>query len=103
MRNKVTLELWMGENPGDPFVQVSPIRCVARLEVEEGWTVKKLFQELSSKCARIRDVVFDLNSGRFRPEVVIVKNDRLVSKESVLGETVSPGDSIRIVPVYIGG
>jgi sulfur carrier protein ThiS len=48
-------------------------------------------------------MVFDPNSGRFRPDVVVVKNDRLVSRESVLGEAVSPGDSIRIVPLYMGG
>jgi sulfur carrier protein ThiS len=103
MGRGVTLELWLGENPGDPFVQVSPVRCLALLEVEEGKTVKELFQELSSKCSRIGDMVFDPNSGRFRPDVVVVKNDRLVSRESVLGEAVSPGDSIRVVPLYMGG
>lgn len=103
MGKEVTIELWLEENPGDPFVQVSLTRCVALLEVEEGSTVRELFWELSSKCTRIGDMVFDPNSGRFRPDVLVVKNDRLVSKESVLGEAISPGDSIRIVPLYMGG
>lgn len=100
---EVTVELWLGENPGDPFVQVSPIRSVAFLEVEGSKTVGELFHELSSKCRRIGEVVFDLKRRKFRPDVIVVKNERLASKGSVLGERVHQGDSIRIVPLYLGG
>jgi len=100
---RVELELWLGEELGDDFQVVSPIRSRALVEIREGATVAQLLAALASDHPLFAKRVFDLEMGSLRSDLVLLKNERLVARSRIAGETLAQGDRIRVVPVYAGG
>lgn len=100
---KVVIEAWVGEDPGEPFMPVSPVRSRAELAVEPGTKVGELLGQLASRCQSLQEKVSGAQEGQLRGDLLILINGVLVSKIKALETTLNDGDEVRLVPIYLGG
>ena len=101
VRVKVELWMWLAEQLGPDFVSPSKMRSVLETEVEEGTTVRDLFENLAERYPPIREKVFRDHS--FDQYVVLNLNDTSVSPCEVCDRTLQDGDKITVLPMYLGG
>ena len=103
--NRVTIELWMwlGKELGKDFESLSEMRSRREEKVEEGITIRQLFDHLARCYPPIAGEVFDLKEERMYPHVVVNYNDRVISPHIVHDQVLRDGDKITILPMYVGG
>ncbi|MBW2058870.1 MAG: MoaD/ThiS family protein [Deltaproteobacteria bacterium] len=102
-RVTVELWLWLGRHLGEDFEPLSDMRSVRDEEVPDGTTVGQMLENLAQRYQAIAERVFDLQSGKIRPEVVVNYNDRVANPHTVQGIALKEGDKITILPLYVGG
>ncbi|MGA2958276.1 MAG: MoaD/ThiS family protein [Thermodesulfobacteriota bacterium] len=106
----VKVELWMsmGKALGEGFQ--SPSEMVSRIgmSVEEGTTLKKLFDRLAEKYPPIAGKIFDRKKEDFYPNltVLVTSEGRIQSFldiPDINGRILKDGDQIKVLPLYAGG
>ena len=101
----VTVELWMwmGEELGENFQSLSHMRSMLHTQVMEGTTVRELFSRLAEQYSPIEDKVFRSCEMRFHPYVVTTLNHKVVSAGELYDRALKEGDTITVLPMYMGG
>ena len=91
--------------PGLSQGLVPPGGGAVRLNVSllPGETLGAVLSRLVGEGQRIAETVFDVPSGKLRPQVQVVVNDRLVTAERAVETVLEAGDRVAFVPVYAGG
>ncbi|MGQ9858833.1 MAG: MoaD/ThiS family protein [Thermodesulfobacteriota bacterium] len=102
---RVEIELWLGleEDLGGVFQRISPVRSRAVFQLASGTSVGELFSSVAREIPLVCQRVFNAETRKFSPEVVVIKNDAVASGSTLSEEKLSHGDRILIVPVYLGG
>jgi molybdopterin converting factor small subunit len=102
---RVTIELWLwlGEELGGDFRSPSAMRSIRDEGVEQGMTIRGFLESLAKSYPPIARAVFDMNTGRLYPHVVVNHNDRVISPHIVHDQVLKDGDKITIMPMYMGG
>lgn len=103
--NRVTIELWLwlGEELGDDFESPSKMRSIREERVEEGTTIRQLLENLAGRYPPISKSIFDRKAKRLLPHVVVNYNGRVISPHIVHDQVLKDGDTITVLPVYMGG
>lgn len=100
---QVTVDLWMwlAKELGEDFQSPSQMRSILETTVEEGTTVRQLFENLADRYPPIGRKVFRDHS--FDQYVVVNLNDRSVSAAKLCDRVLEDGDKITVLPMYLGG
>ena len=103
--NRVTIELWLwlGNELGRDFESSSEMRSIRVEWVEEGTTIRQLLDDLAERYPPLSRVVFDRESKRLHPHVVVNYNDSVISPHVAHDQILKDGDKITVLPVYMGG
>ncbi len=105
MRIQVELWLWLNKELGGDFQSPSEMRSLTEMEVENGTTVRNLFDRLADRYPVIGQKVFNRQNKKFYSNlsVILTSKDEVVSpyrgEESVLKD----GDKVKVLPIYVGG
>ena len=78
-------------------------RTVLEVEVKDGGTVRDLLEEITSQNQEFKDVIFDAKTKRLAGHIALILNGRLVELAGGLEATLSPGDTIQLMPGFSGG
>lgn len=102
---RVTVELWMwlGKEIGGDFKSPSEMRSVLEVGVENGVTIRRLFENLADRYRLIEKKIFNRENETFCSNVVVVLNDRVITPYRVYETVLKDGDKIMILPIYTGG
>jgi molybdopterin converting factor small subunit len=105
MRVQVELWLWLNKELGGDFQSPSEMRSVTEIDVENGATVKNLFDRLADRYPVIGQKVFNRQNGKFYPHlsVILTSMDEVISPYSGEDSVLKDGDRIKILPIYVGG
>jgi len=105
IRIQVELWLWLGKELGEDFRSLSEMRSAMEIPVEDGMTVKELFDRLAGRYPAIDERVFDRKNKSFYPNLnVLVKfDDRIVNPFSIEDSPLQDGYKILVSPLYGGG
>lgn len=100
---KVKVEFWMfqGKEMGKEFESPTDTRAVLETSVEEGTTVRSLFEDLANRYSRISEKIF--KDHRFNKLVVVAVNGRGVHIDKVYDRVLRDGDRITLIPTSMGG
>lgn len=103
--SRVTIELWLwlGKELGRDFESPSPMRSIRVEGVARDVTIRGFLENLARRYPPIAEGVFDLNTRRVYPHVVVNYNDRVISPHIVHDQLLGDGDKITIMPMYMGG
>ena len=69
----------------------------------EGETVGQLLDQLAEKYEGFQEAVFDPQSRKFSGQVTIVLNDRLLELLQGLDTKIKDGDTLILLPAFVGG
>jgi molybdopterin converting factor small subunit len=104
---KVQVELWMsmGRELGGDFQSPSDMVSRIEMDVEEGETLKRLFNHLAEEYKPIAAKIFDRQKGKFYPNltILITFQGRIQSFADSADPVLKDGDKIMILPLYAGG
>jgi molybdopterin converting factor small subunit len=93
----------LGKELGKDFESLSEMLSRREEKVEEGITIRQLFDSLARRYPPIAREVFDLKEKRMYPHVVVNYNDRVINPHIVHDQVLRDGDKITILPMYVGG
>jgi len=100
-RVQVELWMWLGKELGKEFESPSDMRAILDTDVEDGTTVRKLFENLAGRYRPIGEKVFKDNS--FSKFVVVAVNGRSLSSDKVYDVVLKDGDKVTLIPISMGG
>jgi molybdopterin converting factor small subunit len=105
MRIQVELWLWLNKELGGEFQSPSEMRSLTEMEVENGTTVRNLFDRLADRYPVIGQKVFNRENRKFYPNlsVILTSKDEVISPYSGEDNVLQDGDKIKILPIYVGG
>ena len=105
MRVQVELWLWLNKELGGEFQSPSEMRSLTEMEVENGTTVRNLFDRLADRYPVIGQKVFNRENRKFYPNlsVILTSKDEVISPYSGEDNVLKDGDKIKILPIYVGG
>ena len=105
MRIQVELWMWLGKKLGGDFQSPSEMRSIMEIDVEEGTTVKKLFDQLANRYPPIAKEIFDRENHGFHPNltVMVTFKGQVLSFSGVNDSTLKDGYKIMVLPLYAGG
>jgi molybdopterin converting factor small subunit len=105
MRIQVELWLWLNKELGGEFQSPSEMRSLTEMEVENGTTVRNLFDRLADRYPVIGQKVFNRQNKKFYPNlsVILTSKDEVISPYSGEDNVLKDGDKIKILPIYVGG
>jgi len=105
MRVQVELWLWLNKELGGDFQSPSEMRSVTEMDVENGTTVRNLFDLLADRYPVIGEKVFNRENRKFYPNlsVILTSRDEVISPYSGEDSVLKDGDKIKILPIYVGG
>lgn len=105
MRIQVELWLWLNKELGGDFQSPSEMRSLTEMDVENGTTVRNLFDRLADRYPVIGQKVFNRGNKKFYPNlsVILTSKDEVISPYSGEGSVLKDGDKIKILPIYVGG
>lgn len=72
-------------------------------EVEQGFTVRELFDRLAAENPDFAKHVFDREQQRLMGHVNVIFNDRLLELVNGLETEIGDGDTLTLLPAYAGG
>ncbi len=100
---RVCVELWtgLGADLGSDFQRLSDMRALLETEVDDGTTVRQLFQELARRYPAFREKL--LRGDCLRPYLVATVNHRAMGAEELDRRVLEEGDVVTILPMYVGG
>lgn len=101
VRVKVELWMWLSKELGQDFESPSDMRSILQTSVEDGTTVRKLFEDLAVRYRPISEKVFKDHS--FSQYVVVIINDRITSTVELYDRILEEGDKVTVLPMYVGG
>jgi molybdopterin converting factor small subunit len=52
---------------------------------------------------RLQQALFDEETGKIRPSIVLLLNNQLINHSEIEGQVLSPGDEIIFLPAFSGG
>lgn len=105
MRIQVELWLWLNKELGGDFQSPSEMRSLTEMDVENGTTLRNLFDRLADRYPVIGQKVFNRQNKKFYPNlsVILTSKDEVISPYSGEGSGLKDGDKIKILPIYMGG
>jgi molybdopterin converting factor small subunit len=105
MRVQVELWMWFGKELGCDFQSPSEMCSLMEMKVEEGMTLKKLFDHLAGRYPPIGKKIFNRETQNFYPNltVMITFKGRVISFPSVDDTVLTNGYKIMVLPLYAGG
>jgi len=105
MRIQVELWLWLDKELGGDFQSPSEMRSLTEMDVENGTTVRNLFDRLADRYPVIGQKVFNRENRKFYPNlsVILTSKDDVISPYSGEDNVLQDGDKIKILPIYVGG
>ena len=71
--------------------------------VQPGETVGDLLHRLSARHARLREALWDPDTGALGPHLEVIVNDAVLGIEHELDSPLRPGDRVALLGQYIGG
>ena len=95
--------MWMGEELGEDFQSPTHMRSMLQTQVKKGTTARELFAQLAGQYPPIDGKVFRRAEMRFHPYVVITLNHKVVSAGELYDRELEEGDTITVLPMYMGG
>ena len=99
MRVKVEFWMWSPKELGPDFGSPTDKRATLNLCVADGTTVRALFEDLSHPMIRRR--VF--SDHAFHPDITLTLNSRVMGYDELYGRVLTDGDTIAVLPMYVGG
>jgi molybdopterin converting factor small subunit len=103
----IQVELWMGlgEELGEDFQSPSAMISRIELDVEEGMTVRKLFDRLADRYPAIAGKIFDRKNNCFYPTLTIMTTfeGRITNPPDANDTDLKDGEKILALPFYAGG
>ena len=100
---KVEVWLWMEKELGGDFRPISDMRSRLEINVEEGATIRELFDKLADRYRAIDEKIFDRKKRLFSGGVAVTLNDRVISPRDMYDKTLKTCDKITVLPAYAGG
>ena len=85
------------------FDKEQRVRLKWEQAVEQGTTVRDLFQRLAGTYPEFGELVYDPRSQELTGMVSIIFNDRVLELTDGLDSEIRDGDSIVLLPAYAGG
>jgi len=85
------------------FDKEQRVRLKWEQAVEQGTTVRDLFQRLADTYPGFGELVYDPRSQEVTGMVSIIFNDRVLELTDGLDSEIQDGDSIVLLPAYAGG
>jgi len=105
MRIQVELWLWLNKELGGDFQSPSEMRSLTEMDVENGTTVRNLFDRLADRYPVIGQKVFNRQNKKFYPNlsVILTSKDEVITPYSGEGSVLGDGDKVKVLPIYVGG
>jgi len=72
-------------------------------EVVKPTTLGDLFTEIALSDSEFRKVIFNPDSGEINDLVIVVLNDKLLQVPKMMEYILKDGDTVILLPVYMGG
>jgi molybdopterin converting factor small subunit len=98
----VTLDVWMGIG-GEAGSGRRPLRSKMEAEATEGTTGREFMALMARRNPDLGERVFDAEGGHFRPNILVVLNDRVVTAAQACAAILKDGDTIAVFPLDAGG
>lgn len=76
---------------------------ILRKEIGKETTIGNLLSELALSSNEFKKAVFNPDTGGNRGQVMVFLNNSIVRNSDIEGTKLNNGDSIRLLPVYMGG
>jgi molybdopterin converting factor small subunit len=100
---RVTLDVWMGIDGEEGSQGRPPLRSKMEAETEEGITGGEFMAIMATRRPVLGQRVFDTESGHFRPNILVVLNDRVITAAQAREVVLEDGDTIAVFPLDAGG
>ncbi len=98
---RVEFWMWLGNELGPEFESPTDMRASLQIQLDEGTTVRALFEQLAETYPIVRDRVFsDHQLGQY---VVATLNHLGMNREDLYGKVLRDGDVVTVLPIYVGG
>lgn len=103
--NRVTIELWLGLNKELKgfFEPISMIRSIREEEVKDGTSIRQLFEQLARNNLTFTQKIFNPETKRLYPHLMVTFNDRVISFNEVYDKILANEDKITLLYMYTGG
>jgi molybdopterin converting factor small subunit len=98
---RVEFLMWIGNDVGPDFVSPSDSRAALECAIEDGTTLRQLFEGLAVKYPVIAERVF--SDHYLKKNMVITVNRLAVNPNELYERAMADGDVVTLVPIYIGG
>ena len=100
VRVKVEFWTWSGKEAGPDFESTADKHAALSLCVADGSKVKALFESLERYPLVKQDIFSD---GRFHPEINLALNSLVMGHDELYDRVLIDGDTISVLPMYVGG
>ncbi len=98
---RVEFLMWLGKDVGPDFVSPSNSRATLECVLEEGTTLRQLFEGLAEKYSVIRERIF--SDHQLKHNMVLTVNGKAVRHSELYGRVMEDGDVVSLLPIYRGG
>ena len=78
-------------------------RLILKKEIGEKATVGNLLAELALDNPEFRRTVFDPDTGKSSGQVMVFLNKSILQYSDITETKLNDGDSVMLLPVYLGG
>ena len=78
-------------------------RLILKKEIGEKATVGNLLAELALDNPEFRRTVFDPDTGKSSGQVMVFLNKSILQYSDIADTKLNDGDSVMLLPVYLGG
>ncbi len=93
--------MWLGKDLGPDFESPTDMRASLRTEMEDGATIRGLFETLAEKYPIIQEKVYpDHQLGQY---IVATLNYKGMNRDELLEQVLQDGDVVTVLPIYVGG
>ena len=99
VRVKVEFWMWSPKELGPDFGSPTDRRATLNLCVADGTTVRALFEDL--RHPMIQNEIF--SDHAFHPDITLTLNSRVMGYDELYGRVLTDGDTIAVLPMYVGG
>lgn len=72
-------------------------------QVQPGETIRAVLRQFANRHARLKEALWDGNTGEIGPHVEIIVNDAILDIHHTLDSQLQDGDHITLTGQYIGG
>lgn len=98
---KTEFWMWLGKELGPDFESPTDMRAALETDVDDGMTVRDLFERMAEKYQIIREKIY--RDHQLDQYIVATLNYKGLNRDELLDHPLQNGDVVTVLPIYVGG